>query len=167
MPASMCPAAILFAMINALSSDVPHARAVVMPGVVGASPDDSVASRARFQSKLCLITAPNATSPSSTPYNPKRSTSAPSVLTAMPKLPTSAYAVLLRQNGMRTPPRIATRGVPVCIVFNLRGRSIRCFAPLLLVGAPQFEEPGAEHRNFRATRVVRQHIQHRRGRQTF
>ena len=90
MPASIWPAAILLAMMMALSSEVPQARAVVMPGVVGASPELSSASRARFQSDGCLITAPIATSPSSTPCRPKRSTSAPSTFTDMPKLPTSA-----------------------------------------------------------------------------
>ncbi len=90
MPASICPAAILLAMMMALSSEVPQARAVVMPGVVGASPELSSASRARFQSDECLITAPIATSPSSTPCSPKRSTSAPSTFTDRPKLPTSA-----------------------------------------------------------------------------
>ena len=34
------------------------------------------------------------------------------VFTAMPKLPTSAYAVLLRQNGMRTPPMMPARCGP-------------------------------------------------------
>ncbi len=67
MPASICPQAILLATRMALSSEVPHARAVVMPGVVGARPELSTASRARFQSAACLITEPSATSPSSTP----------------------------------------------------------------------------------------------------
>src|SRR5580765_5937476 len=109
MPASICPVAILLAISTVLSSEVPQARAVVIAGVVGASPEDRTASRARFQSAASLITAPNATSPSSTPCRSNFSTSAPSVFTAMPKLPTSAYAVLLRQNGMRTPPRMAAR----------------------------------------------------------
>jgi hypothetical protein len=34
-------------------------------------------------------------------------------LTDMPKFPMSAYAVLLRQNGMRTPPMMPTRLVVV------------------------------------------------------
>jgi len=67
MPASICPQAILLAMMIALSSEVPQARAVVMPGVVGARPELSTASRARFQSDECLITAPSATSPNSRP----------------------------------------------------------------------------------------------------
>ncbi len=70
MPASICPQAILLATMIALSSEVPQARAVVIAGVVGARPEDSVISRARFQSALCLITAPKATSPSSTPCKP-------------------------------------------------------------------------------------------------
>src|SRR5579884_1650914 len=127
MPASIWPAAILLAIRMALSSEVPQARAVVRPGVSGDSPDDSVASRARFQSAACLITAPNATSPSSTPCRPKRSTSAPNVFTAMPKLPTSAYAVLLRQNGMRTPPRMATRFVVVTMASFANGKWERCW----------------------------------------
>src|SRR5699024_7700529 len=109
MPASIWPVAILLATMMALSSDVPQARAVVMPGVVGARPELNSASRARFQSTTCLMTAPKATSPNSRPCNPKRSTSAPSTFTDMPKLPTSAYAVLCRQNGMRVPPMTATR----------------------------------------------------------
>ena len=68
----------------------PYVGAVVMPGVVGARPEDSVASRAMFQSDACLMTDPKATSPSSSPCRSKRSTSEPSVFTAMPKLPTSA-----------------------------------------------------------------------------
>src|SRR5581483_1191983 len=58
---------------------------------------------------------------------PKRSTSAPSVLTAMPKLPTSAYAVLLRQNGMRTPPKMATRFVVVTMASFANGKWERCW----------------------------------------
>ncbi len=58
MPASIWPIAILLPMMIVLSSELPHEpRAVVMPGVVGASPDESVASRARFQSNTCLMTA--------------------------------------------------------------------------------------------------------------
>src|SRR5262249_3786543 len=86
------------------------------------NPEDSVASRARFQSDACLITAPKATSPSSSPCRLNFSTSAPSVFTAMPKLPMSAYAVLLRQNGMRTPPRIATRCVELMKGFPVSAR---------------------------------------------
>ena len=55
-----------------------------------AEPDDSVASRPRFQSDGCLITAPIATSPSCWPCSPNFSTSAPSVRTDIPRLPTSA-----------------------------------------------------------------------------
>ena len=125
MPASIWPIAILLPMMIVLSSELPHARVTVMPGVVGARPEESVASRARFQSYGCLITAPNATSPSSTPCRPKRSTSEPSTLTDMPKLPMSAYAVLLRQNGMRTPPMMPTRlvVVTVCLVRSGPGRN--------------------------------------------
>ena len=72
------------------SSEVPHARCKVMPGVSGDRPEDSVASRAKFQSLECLITAPIATSPSCCPCRPNLSTSAPSVRTDMPRLPTSA-----------------------------------------------------------------------------
>ena len=61
-----------------------------LPGVVIARPDDCSASRARFQSAGCFITAPNATSPSSTPCSPNFSTSAPSTSTDIPKLPRSA-----------------------------------------------------------------------------
>ena len=90
MPASIWPAAILLAMATIESSEVPQARCRVMPGVSGDSPDDSAASRPRFQSLLCLITAPIATSPSCWPCRPNFSTSAPSVRTDMPRLPTSA-----------------------------------------------------------------------------
>src|SRR5438445_6922423 len=131
MPASICPAAILLAMMIALSSEVPQARAVVIAGVSGERPEDSTASRARFQSAARRITAPNATSPSSTPCRSNLSTSAPSVLTAMPKLPTSAYAVLLRQNGMRTPPSTATRLVMDALCCRIRAvimRPTRCDA---------------------------------------
>ncbi len=50
MPASICPQAILLATTMAASRPVPQARASVRPGVVGARPEDNVASRARFQS---------------------------------------------------------------------------------------------------------------------
>jgi hypothetical protein len=53
----------------------------------------------------------------------------------MPKFPMSAYAVLLRQNGMRTPPMMPTRLVVVtmgllaeCHFAQLRAARIR---PLL------------------------------------
>lgn len=90
MPESIWPSAILLAMVITESRLVPQARCRVMPGVSGDNPDDSAASRARFQSEECLITAPIATSPSCCPCSPKRSTSAPSVRTDMPRLPTSA-----------------------------------------------------------------------------
>jgi len=81
----------------------------VTPGVRGERPDESATSRPRFQSEECLITAPSATSPSSCPLSPKRSTRLATLLTDMPKLPTSEYTVLLRQNGMRTPPMMPAR----------------------------------------------------------
>ena len=90
MPASICPTAILLAIVMIESSEVPQARCRVMPGVSGDRPEDIAASRPRFQSDECLITAPIATSPSCWPCRPKRSTSAPRVRTDMPRLPTSA-----------------------------------------------------------------------------
>ena len=66
-PTSIWPVAILLAMCTIESSEVPHARWSVMPGVSGDRPDDSVASRPRFQSLECLMTAPSATSPSCCP----------------------------------------------------------------------------------------------------
>ena len=90
MPDSICPVPILPAMWTMVSSEVPQARCRVMPGVSGDSPEDSAASRPRFQSEECLITAPIATSPSCWPCRPNFSTSAPSVRTDMPRLPTSA-----------------------------------------------------------------------------
>ena len=62
------------------------------------------------------MTAPIATSPSCCPCRPNFSTSAPSVRTDMPRLPTSAYAVFCLQKGMRTPPRMAT-GRPCSIGY--------------------------------------------------
>ena len=114
MPASICPVAIFPAMWISVSNEVPQARCRVMPGVSGDSPDDSAASRPRFQSDECLITAPIATSPNGCPCRPNFSTSAPNVRTESPKLPTSAYAVFCRQKGMRTPPSTAT-GRPYCM----------------------------------------------------
>ena len=89
MPASICPRAILFATVITVSRPVPQARCSVMPGVAGDRPDDSAASRPRFQSLLCLSTAPMATSPSTSPCSLNFSTNAPSVLIDMPRLPTS------------------------------------------------------------------------------
>jgi hypothetical protein len=90
MPESIWPSAILLPMWMIESRLVPQARCRVMPGVSGDRPDESAASRPRFQSLECLITAPIATSPSCWPCRPKRSTSAPRVRTDIPKLPTSA-----------------------------------------------------------------------------
>ena len=89
MPTSIWPSAILLAMATTLSRPVPQARCRVMPGVIGDRPEDSVASRARFQSDECLSTAPIATSPSTSPCRPNFSTNAPSVVIDMPTLPTS------------------------------------------------------------------------------
>ena len=89
MPASICPSAILLAIVITVSRPVPQARCMVMPGVSGDRPDESSASRPRFQSELCLSTAPIATSPSTWPCRPNFSTSAPRVFTDKPRLPTS------------------------------------------------------------------------------
>ena len=107
MPASICPVAILLAMVMMVSSEVPQARWWVMPGVSGDRPEDSVTSRPMFQSRECLSTAPSATSPSCTPDRPKRSTSAATALIDSGTLPRSEYTVLLRQKGMRAPPMMA------------------------------------------------------------
>ena len=89
MPASIWPSAILFATVITVSSEVPQARWIVMPGVDGDRPELSVASRARLKSLECLSTAPMATSPSVSPCSLNFSTSAPSALMDMPRLPTS------------------------------------------------------------------------------
>ena len=89
MPASIWPSAILFATVMTVSSEVPQARCMVMPGVYGESPEESAASRPMFQSLECLSTAPIATSPSCTPWRPNFSTTAPTALIDRPRLPTS------------------------------------------------------------------------------
>ena len=89
MPASIWPSAILFATVMTVSSEVPQARCMVMPGVYGDRPELSAASRPMFQSLLCLSTAPMATSPSCTPCRPNFSTTAPTALIDRPRLPTS------------------------------------------------------------------------------
>ena len=67
MPASMSPVEILLPMMIAADRLVPQARWMSNAGVSGASPDDSVDSRARLKSRECLMTAPSDTSPKRSP----------------------------------------------------------------------------------------------------
>ena len=62
MPHSISPLAILAPMPIAACSEVPQAWIMVMPGVVGASLVPITASRARFQSREWVTTAPPTTS---------------------------------------------------------------------------------------------------------
>ena len=80
-------------------------------GVSGASFEPSTDSRIRLKSRECLSTAPATTSPSRSPSSPKRVTSPSSAAMNISWLEASAYAVFERANGMRLPPRTATRRV--------------------------------------------------------
>ena len=117
MPESICPTAILLATTMAASRLVPQARCSVIPGVCSSSPELRVISRARFQSLECLMTAPKATSPSRCFCSPNRSTAAATALTPISLFPMFAYAVLLRQKGIRAPPRMATRAGEFCLAM--------------------------------------------------
>ncbi len=65
---SICPDAIFALAINAACKLVPHACCMVSAGVLGDKPDDKTASRVKFQSLECVMTAPAFTSPNSTPF---------------------------------------------------------------------------------------------------
>ena len=90
MPASIWPSAILFAMAMAASRLVPHARWTSSPGVSGASPESSSASRARFHWLECFRTAPATTSPSRCPLSANLSTTAFKAAVSISWLPTLA-----------------------------------------------------------------------------
>ena len=73
-PESSCPSAILFATWKTACSPVPHACCTSLAGVSGDSREPSTLSRARLKSRLCLSTAPAATSPSRSSCRPNRLT---------------------------------------------------------------------------------------------
>ena len=68
-----------------------------------------VHSRARFQSRECLMTAPAATSPSLWFSREYLFTREAKTAVSICWLLASLYAVLARAKGMRTPPTMATR----------------------------------------------------------
>ena len=94
-----------------------------------ASDEPSTASRVRLKSRLCLSTAPAATSPIRSPASPNRATSPSRAAVSMSWLEALAYFPLARANGMRFPPRIAARrgpdGPPVALEAVVRGRVAR------------------------------------------
>ena len=108
MPASISPAEIFVPTSTAAERLVPQARWISKAGVSGARPEDSVDSRARFQSLACLMTAPSETSPRRSPVSPNRSTSAERTLLIICWLEHLRYAVCERANGIRRLPTTAT-----------------------------------------------------------
>ena len=85
---------------------------VVGRASVAASDEPSTASRVRLKSRLCLSTAPAATSPIRSPASPNRATRPSRAVVSMSWLEALAYLPLARANGMRLPPRIAARRGP-------------------------------------------------------
>ena len=83
MPLSTWPSAILFATWIVVSRPVPQACWTSYAGVDGESRAPSTASRVRLKSRLCLRTAPPATSPRRASCRPKRATSPSSAAVSM------------------------------------------------------------------------------------
>ena len=108
-PTSIWPRAILLATWIVAWRPVPHACWMSVAGVSGDSLEPSTLSRARLKSRACLSTAPATTSPSRSPSSPNRTASPSIVAVSMSWLDASAYTLLERANGMRLPPRTATR----------------------------------------------------------
>ncbi len=93
MPASIWPMAILLPTRIAVSNEVAQACCTSYAGVCGARPLDRAASRVRLKSRVCLSTAPAATSPSRSPCNPKRRTIPVSTAVSMSRLLLLTYWV--------------------------------------------------------------------------
>src|SRR5450631_286351 len=111
---SIWPSAILLATRIAASRPVPHACCTSKHGVRDDSRHPRTLSRVRLKSRLCLSTAPAATSPTDSPARPKRVTSPSSAAINMSWLDAWVYAPLARANGMRLPPTMtADRGPAV------------------------------------------------------
>src|SRR3970282_424803 len=108
MPQSISPAAMRCATCTAAVRLVPQARCTSYAGVSGWRPAPSVGSRAGFQSRECLITAPAATSPSFWFFKSYFSTRVFIAAVSMLWLFASPKAVLARAKGVSAPPRIAT-----------------------------------------------------------
>ena len=87
---SICPVAIFAPATIAACRDVPHAWLIVIAGVLGSSRVCSVASRARFQSRECEMTAPAFTSPSRSPSSAQRSTIASRTVDSILRFDSSA-----------------------------------------------------------------------------
>ncbi len=88
---------------------VPQARCRSMPGVRIVRPESITLSRARFQSRECLMTAPRATSPMVWPRRSSFVTSPCRAAVMRSWLVHLRYTECERQKGMREPPTTATR----------------------------------------------------------